>query len=66
MPPDPNEHFDHQVLDMIEADRTLLFSSSYPNWDLGDPWDMIRDVPDSMRQRVMVDNARAVYGARLG
>ena len=56
----------HQVLDMIEAERTLMFSSSYPNWELGDPWDMIRDVPSALRQRVMVDNARAVYGARLG
>jgi predicted TIM-barrel fold metal-dependent hydrolase len=62
--PDPT--YLHQVLDMIEGERTLLFSSSYPNWELGDPWDMIRDVPDSMRQRVMVDNARAVYGPRLG
>ena len=51
---------------MIEGERTLLFASSYPNWELGDPWDLIRDVPESMRQRIMVDNARAVYGPRLG
>jgi uncharacterized protein len=62
----PNPTYLHQVLDMIEGERTLLFSSSYPNWELGDPWDMIRDVPESMRQRVMVNNARAVYGPRLG
>jgi predicted TIM-barrel fold metal-dependent hydrolase len=55
----------HQVLEMIEADRTLLFSSSYPNWELGDPFDMVRDIPESLRERVMVDNAMAVYGARL-
>ena len=61
----PQPTFLHQVLDMIEAERTLLFSSSYPNWELGDPWDMIRDVPESLLERVMVENARAVYGPRL-
>jgi predicted TIM-barrel fold metal-dependent hydrolase len=55
----------HQVLEMIEAEHTLLFSSGYPNWELGDPFDMVRDVPDAFRQRVMVDNALAVYGDRL-
>jgi len=62
--PDPT--YLPQVLAMIEGERTLLFSSSYPNWELGDPWDMIRDVPEQIRQRVMVDNARALYGPRLG
>jgi predicted TIM-barrel fold metal-dependent hydrolase len=61
----PQPAYLHQVLDMIEAERTLLFSGSYPNWELGDPWDMIRDLPDSLRQRVMVENARAMYGERL-
>ncbi len=50
---------------MIDGDRRLLFSSNYPNWALGDPFDMIRDVPESMKRQVMVDNALAVYGDRL-
>ena len=61
--PDPT--FLHQTLEMIEAERTLLFSSNYPNWDLGDPWEMIRDVPEGLRRRVLVENALDVYGDRL-
>jgi uncharacterized protein len=54
-----------QILDMVEAERTLLFSSNYPNWEYGDPFAMLRDIPDSMRSRVLVENALAVYGERL-
>ena len=61
--PDPT--FLHQTLEMIHGERTLLFSSNYPNWEYGDPFAMIRDVPAAMRQRVMVENALSVYGDRL-
>ena len=55
----------HQILEMVEAERTLLFASNYPNWEFGDPFEMIRDVPEAMRRRVLVENARDVYGERL-
>jgi len=61
----PEPKYLHQVLEMIEADRTLLFSSSYPNQEFGDPFEMIGDLPESLRPRVLVDNALAVYGQRL-
>jgi uncharacterized protein len=61
----PDPKYLQQVLEMIEADRTLLFSSGYPNWAMGDPFEMVRDVPESLQRRVMVDNALAVYGRRL-
>ena len=61
--PDPT--YLHQVLDMIDAEHRLLFSSNYPNWELGDPFEMVRDVPEALKRRVMVDNALAVYGERL-
>jgi predicted TIM-barrel fold metal-dependent hydrolase len=61
----PEPRYLHQVLEMVEADHTLLFASSYPNQELGDPFEMVRDVPESLRPRVMVDNALAVYGQRL-
>ena len=50
---------------MVNAERTLLFASNYPNWELGDPFDMVRDVPEELRRRVMGENALAVYGKRL-
>ncbi|HEY8884792.1 MAG TPA: amidohydrolase family protein [Chloroflexota bacterium] len=55
----------HQIFEIVQAERTLLFSSNYPNWEYGDPFDMIRDVPEAMRRRVLVENARSVYGDRL-
>jgi uncharacterized protein len=61
----PDPKYLHQVLDMIEADRRLMFSSSYPNWALGDPFEMVRDIPESLQRTVMVDTAVAVYGQRL-
>jgi len=54
-----------QILEMIHADRTLLFSSNYPNWEYGDPFEMIQPVPEAIRRRVLVENALALYGDRL-
>jgi len=61
----PHPTYLHQVLAMIEGERTLLFSSNYPNWEYGDPFEMIRDLPESMRRRVLVESALDVYGDRL-
>lgn len=61
----PRPEYLHQVLEMVEGERTLLFSSGYPDWAFGDPFAMIEDVPEGIRRRVMVENALAVYGERL-
>ena len=53
------------VLQMVEGERTLLFSGNYPNWELGDPFEMIEQLPAELRRRVLVENALAVYGERL-
>lgn len=54
-----------QVLAMIAAERTLLFASNYPHWLYGDPFAMVADIPAAIERRVMVENARALYGDRL-
>ncbi len=54
-----------QVLEMIDAEHTLLFSSNYPHWELGDPLAMIADLPEQLRRRVLVENALDLYGERL-
>ncbi|MCA1646104.1 MAG: amidohydrolase [Chloroflexi bacterium] len=61
----PDPKYLHELLNMIDAQRTLLFSSSYPNWALGDPFEMLHDIPRALLRKVMVDNATAVYGQRL-
>jgi predicted TIM-barrel fold metal-dependent hydrolase len=55
----------HQVLEMVQAERTLLFSGGYPDWDHGDPFAMLDDLPEAIRPRVMAENALAVFGERL-
>jgi predicted TIM-barrel fold metal-dependent hydrolase len=54
-----------EVLQMIEGERTLLFSGNYPNWELGDPFEMLAELPATLQRRVLAENALAVYGERL-
>jgi predicted TIM-barrel fold metal-dependent hydrolase len=61
----PNPRYLHEVLEIVDGRRTLLFSSNYPNWELGDPFEMISDVPEAIRRAVLVENALRVYGDRL-
>ena len=62
----PEPRYLAQVLEMIGGERTLLFAGNYPDWDYGDPLDMLRDLPKALRPRVLAENALALYGARLG
>ncbi len=54
-----------QTLEMIDAEHTLLFSSNYPQWEYGNPFDMVAGIPDQLRRRIAVDNALDFYGDRL-
>jgi predicted TIM-barrel fold metal-dependent hydrolase len=55
----------HAVLDIMGAERTLLFSSDYPHWDFDSPRHSLAALPAKIRKRVRVDNAVETYGARL-
>lgn len=55
------------MLDMMQAERTLLFSSDYPHWDTDDPTTILRSrLPERLRQRIASENAIETFGARLG
>jgi uncharacterized protein len=64
--PEPRhrEHL-HVLCDIVQADRTLMFSSDYPHWDFDDPRYALTALPAEIRQRVKVDNAVETYGPRL-
>ena len=54
-----------QMLEMLHAEKTLVFSSDYPHWDTDVPTEIERDIPEAMRRRIFVENALDLFGARL-
>ena len=46
---------------MLDAGRTLLFSSDYPHWDFDDPFAAFKDVPDALKRRIFYENAAELY-----
>lgn len=51
-----------QILDMIEAGRTLMFSSDYPHWDYDNRHLLLKAVPERTRSRIMGETAAELYG----
>jgi uncharacterized protein len=57
-----------QMLDMIDAERTVIFASDYPHWDFDNPLAALNFIPadrKELKRRIFVDNALALYGPRL-
>lgn len=54
-----------QICEMIDAGQRLLFAGNYPHWEAGDPADMLTGLPDTLRDRVLRDSARELYGERV-
>lgn len=53
------------ILEIVQGERTLMFSSDYPHWDFDNPLQALRRVPASMRERIRGANAIELYGDRL-
>jgi uncharacterized protein len=49
-------------LEWLRADEVLVFASDYPHWDWDEPSTFLQGHDPVLRRRVMVDNARALYG----
>jgi len=50
------------LLDWLHADEVMVFASDYPHWDWDEPDNFLKGFDESLRQRIMVDNARELYG----
>jgi uncharacterized protein len=50
-----------QFLEMIHADRTLLFSTDYPHWDNDFPHQTLQAISPELRQRIFHDNAAELF-----
>lgn len=60
--PDNPQHL-LQMFDMIDARRTLMFSSDYPHWDGDDPRHAFpRKLDDELKARIFWKNAAELYG----
>jgi predicted TIM-barrel fold metal-dependent hydrolase len=56
-----------RLIDMLETDQMIVFSTDYPHWDFDAPEESIpRELPASVRQHIFYDNARALYRTKLG
>ena len=62
--PDVPRHIE-AMLEMVHADRTLLFASDYPHWDTDDATFIAPEIPERFRERVLAGNAVETFGNRI-
>ncbi|HSI83637.1 MAG: amidohydrolase family protein [Candidatus Methylacidiphilales bacterium] len=64
---EPENHAQFMALmDMIHADKTLMFSSDYPHWDNDSPAHGLPRLPQPLAERIYHRNAEELYGDKLG
>ena len=51
-----------EKLEMIHAERTLMFSSDYPHWDNDSPLRAFPRLPAELKERIFWKNAAELYG----
>jgi predicted TIM-barrel fold metal-dependent hydrolase len=52
-----------QALGLVDGlEDMLMFATDYPHWDFDRPDLVSRRLPDSWREKIMSENARALYG----
>lgn len=59
--PEKNKYLE-QILEMIHAEKTLMFSTDYPHWDNDFPDQTFRTIPAELKQRIFHDNAAELFG----
>lgn len=50
-----------RAMEMMQADRLMLFSSDYPHWTYDDPTWVLKHLPESMREAIMFKNGINLY-----
>jgi predicted TIM-barrel fold metal-dependent hydrolase len=61
----PNDEYLHAVLGMMNAQRTLMFSSDYPHYDADIPHLVLKGISPELQKAIFHDNAVETYGPRL-
>jgi predicted TIM-barrel fold metal-dependent hydrolase len=60
MPDDPKHLV--QILEMMDAEHVLMFSSDYPHYDFDSPTHTFPKLPEHMHRRIFFENAAEFYG----
>lgn len=50
-----------QMLNMMRAEKTVLFATDYPHWDNDSPLFVLNRLPEDLRRRIAYDNANELY-----
>ena len=58
--PERDEHL-MAVLEMMDAERILMFSSDYPHWDFDSPARAFPRLPERLQEAIFSANARTLY-----
>src|SRR5262245_29798656 len=48
-------------LEWMHADRTMVYCSDFPHWNMDLPDKVLLDVPDQLKRRIFGENARELY-----
>lgn len=59
--PESNKHLIN-ILEAMDAERLLMFSSDYPHWDFDSPTHAFPRLSPELRSRIFKENARQFYG----
>ena len=49
-------------LELMHADRTMVYASDFPHWDMDQPDKTLLAAPEPLRRRIFGENARELYG----
>ena len=49
------------MLDIINAEKILLFSTDYPHWDNDMPTQVFTQQPESMRSKIFFENPAELW-----
>ena len=59
----PEAEYLLQIMDHLESDDMLMFSTDYPHWHFDEPIDAIpRGLSDTLLGKILYENAKAFYG----
>ena len=59
--PDNSEHM-LQILEMMDAKNTVMFSSDYPHWDFDNPKMALPPIGGELKEHILWRNAAELYG----